>query len=252
MHQGTALSYRERAMYNAIHGNQANCVAAGGTTASCDNNTLRDIPQNGNANAAAKVYLMQPWARPNLVNPPGTNTVDPRTGDAIYDLNTPARSYYANLQATTDDNTAAYLRALNFADDDGTGGLAGIAPVGQAFMRAIADGLATADMYGPDAQSDGLMDLWFNDGTHASVLGSYLSALTLFGTLTGLDPASFGQGEVAARELGISAREAALLQRVASDQLGFAPAAVPEPVGLLPLALALGLAATAAARRRHP
>ena len=31
IHQGTALSYRERALYNAIHGNQANCVAAGGT-----------------------------------------------------------------------------------------------------------------------------------------------------------------------------------------------------------------------------
>ncbi len=251
VHQGTALSYRERAMYNAIHGNQANCVAAGGTTASCDNNTLREIPQNSNANAAAKVYLMQPWARPNLINPPGTNTVNPRTGDAIYDLNTPARSYYAGLQALTDDNTAAYVRALNFADDDGSGGIAGIAPVGQAFMRAIADGLATANLYGADAQTDGLMDLWFNDGTHASVLGSYLSALTLFGTLTGQDPANFGQGEVAARDLGISAREAALLQRVASDQLGFAAAAVPEPVGLLPLVLALGLAATAAARRRR-
>ena len=149
----------------------------------------------------------------------------------------------------TDDNTAAYPRALNFADDDDSGGMAGIASVGQAFIRAISDGLATANMYGADAQTDGLMDLWFNDGTHASVLGSYLSALTLFGTLTGLDPASFGPGEVAARDLGISAREARLLQRVGSDQPGFAPAAVPEPGGLLPLAMGLGLAVTAASRR---
>jgi hypothetical protein len=36
-------------------------------------------------------------------------------------------------------------------------------------------------MYAPGASSDGLIDLWFDDGTHASVYGSYLSALTLFG-----------------------------------------------------------------------
>jgi hypothetical protein len=100
-------------------------------------------------------------------------------------------------------------------------------------------------MYAADALSDGLMDLWFNDGTHASVLGSYLSALTLFGSITGLDPAMFGGSEIAARELGISAREARLLQRVASDQLGF----VPEP-GSLALMLA-GLAGVAATTRRR-
>lgn len=247
IHQGTALSYRERAMYSAIHGSVAGCVAAGGTAASCDNNTLRNVPANANANAAAQIYLMQPWARPNLVNPPGTNTIDPRTGNAIYDLGTPAPSYYGSLQALTADNTAAYQRALDFADDDGSGGFAGIAPVGQAFMRAVASGVATGDMYAPDALTDGLIDLWFNDGTHAGVLGSYLSALTLFGTLTGLDPALFGAGEIAARDLGISARDALLLQRVASDQLGFA--AVPEPTGLALAAFALAALRFSSRRR---
>lgn len=248
IHQGTPLSYRERAMYNAIFGNQANCVAAGGSAASCDNNTLRTIPANVNANPDAEIFLMQPWARPNLVNPPGTNTVDPRTGDAIYNPAQPATSWYASLQAITDDNTAAYLRALDFADDDGTRGFAGIAPVGQAFMRAITDGVATADMYGPDAATDGLIDLWFNDGTHASVFGSYLSALVLFGTLTGVDPASLGADEIAARELGLSPREALLLQRVASDQLGFARM-VSEPGAPALVALAL-LALVGVSRRR--
>ena len=62
-----------------------------------------------------------------------------------------------------------------------------------------------------------------DDGTHASKYGSYLSALTLFGKLTGLSPAIFGGAEVAARDLGISAADASKLQRVAAAQLGLLP-----------------------------
>jgi|JI8StandDraft_2_1071088.scaffolds.fasta_scaffold00889_7 hypothetical protein len=247
IHQGQALSYRERAMYNTIHGSQANCVAAGGTASSCNNNTPRNIPANANANAQAEVFLMQPWARPNLVNPPGMNTVDPRTGNAIYDTGTPAPSFYASLQALTADNTAQYLKAIDFADNDGSGGFAGLVPVGQAFMLAIELGLATGDMYAADALMDGLIDLWFNDGTHASVAGSYLSALTLFGKLTGQDPAQFGAGERAANDLGLSGREAWLLQQVASIQLGFRNGVIPAPATAL-LAL-LALLALGAQRR---
>lgn len=248
VHQGTALSYRERDLYNAIHGSQAACVAAGGTTASCSNNTLRTIGANANANAAAEIYLMQAWARPNLVNPPGTNTVNPRTGDAIYNLASPAPSFYASLQAITDENTANYQRAMDFADNDGSGGFAGLAPVGQAFMRAIADGVATADMYAPDAGSDGKIDLWFNDGTHASVHGSYLSALTMFGRITGVNPFSLGADEIAARDLGISRADAVALQRIAALELGF-PVPAPGSAALALAALLLLRAATGARRR---
>lgn len=104
-------------------------------------------------------------------------------------------------------------------------------------------------MYAADAATDGLIDLWFDDGTHASKYGSYLSALTLFGTLTGLDPASLGAGEVAAQELGISVAQALALQRVAGDQLGFA-APVPEPETFAMMLAGLMLLGVAVRRRR--
>ncbi len=115
-----------------------------------------------------------------------------------------------------------------------------VAPVGDSFLLAVASGLATRDVYAADAKTDGLIDLWFDDGTHASKYGSYLSALTLFGILTGLDPAKLGAQEIAARDLGISATDAAQLQRVASATLGFGELAVPEPSSLALVLGALG------------
>jgi hypothetical protein len=239
LHQGSALSYTERALFTSIYGSVANCVAAGGSTGVCNNGTQRTIATNGNANAAAEIYLQQTWARPNLINAPGVASIDPRTGNATYDPSRPVTSFFDSLEAMTGDLAQAYQRAAAFAGADGSGGIAGIAPVGQAFLTAVQAGVATRDMYGDDAASDGLIDLWFNDGTHASVWGSYLSALVTFGTVTGLDPALFGVDEIAARDLGISARDAWLLQRVASLQLGFR-ASIPEPGSLALVAFGLG------------
>lgn len=112
-------------------------------------------------------------------------------------------------------------------------------------MRAVTEGVATRDMWSATAGTDGLIDLWFDDGTHASTWGSYLSALTLFGTVTGVNPFSLGAGEIAARELGISAADARALQRIAALQLGFA---VPTP-GTLALA-SVALLALVGVRRR--
>lgn len=251
-------TYRERNMYylggttaaggaGGQYANEAACVAAGGTpsvtvagvttSGSCANNALRTIPNNTKANAATEIYLQQTWARPNLINAPGATTIDPATGNATYS-GAPAPSYFSTLEAMTSDMTTGMLNVANFADDDGTAGIKSIIPVGQAFLTAVQAGIATRNMYAPDALTDELIDLWFNDGTHASVAGSYLSALTNFGSVTGLDPAMFGAGERAALDLGLSAREALLLQSVASFQLGFRNS-VPEPGSLALAALAL-------------
>ena len=91
------------------------------------------------------------------------------------------------------------------------------------------------------------MDLWWKDYLHASKYGSYLDALIQFGTIPDLDPATLGANEIAARDLGISAADAATLQRIASFELGFQ---VPEP-GSLALVLG-GIWLAGLGMRRHP
>ena len=63
------------------------------------------------------------------------------------------------------------------------------------------------------------MILWAADGYHASVYGSYLQALVVFGSVTGRDPRSLGGQEQAAADLGISPRLARTLQRIAFEAL---------------------------------
>jgi MYXO-CTERM domain-containing protein len=237
VHSGAAHSYRER---DLIGGTTAACQAATGASAgTC--NLLRSVPANPNAGAATDVYLYQTWARPNLINAPFTTVTDPVTG-AVSFTTTPAPSFYSSLEEMTADLHDAYfgLAGSNPAFES-------VAPVGDAFLAAVTSGVATRDMYAADALTDGLIDLWWDDGTHASVHGSYLSALTLFGSLTGLDPSMLGANEVAARDLRISSADARALQRIASAQLGFA--AVPAPSTGALAALGLGLIAWRSRRR---
>ncbi len=232
VHQGAAHSYREREFFPGATTTEqtAACVAAtGASTTTC--NTLRTIPANGFASAATQVFAYQTWARPNLVDGAFVTSTDPVTG-AVTRTTTPATTFFGTLEGMTEELRLSHLDAAALASADGTGGLAGIVPVGASFMRAVQDGVATRNMWAPDALSDGLIDLWFDDGTHASTYGSYLSALTFFGSLTGIDPLSLGSDEIAARDLGISGADALALQRVASVQLGFTTA-VPEPSAML-------------------
>jgi len=91
-------------------------------------------------------------------------------------------------------------------------------------------GVADPNPY--DGLTFGQVDLWGWDQYHASAAGYYLSALVIFGAVTGRDPRSLGEREVAAYELGLSPAQATGLQSAAYEQLraeGLLPDAPPSP-----------------------
>lgn len=157
-------------------------------------NALRTIPANPNASAETAVFLYQTWARPDLTYLP----------DAPY--------FGEPLETMTRDLTQAY-RDVALAN----GRIAAVAPVGEAFLRAVQTSVAVRDPYNPTRRG---VDLWWHeDQFHPSRYGSYLSALVLFGTVTRICPTSFGANEQAASDLGIKRVDAMRLQQVAADQL---------------------------------
>ncbi|MEO7244813.1 MAG: hypothetical protein ABIX12_06670 [Rubrivivax sp.] len=235
VHVGLAESYRERALYAALYGSLEGCVAAGGSESGCNNNTLRTIPANPNASADTQVFLTQTWARPDMVFPHLSTVADANyptvpdgrpivdTRNPLFPDGFPDTLYYDATEGlaamTADLRTGFYGKAV------ANPGIAGVAPVGDAFQRALDQGVAksgdfydAAGVYTVAGPGDRL-NLWWDDYLHASKHGSYLSALVLFGTLTGIDPRSFGVHEQAAAELGITGADANRLQRVASETL---------------------------------
>lgn len=228
---------------------QAACEAAGIASGTCSRD--RGSYSNPNASAETEMYLYQTWARPNLVHGAYATSTNEETGEITRSSELSQNTYYDNLEQITAELVAGYQAAFDQADDDGSPGFTGIAPVGQAFMSAVQSGIATRDFWAADAGTDGLMDLWFDDGTHASTYGSYLSALVFFGTLTGENPSQFGADEIAARDLGIGAGDATKLQRIASQQLGFVqPAPVPLPASAPLIGVGLGALGWVARRKR--
>ena len=227
IHNGAAQAYTETTLFGSL----AACTATGLSAASCG--LTRSIPANSFANASTQVYLEQSWARPDMVEAHKITTPNKTTADGrpIVDTSTAggaAMLYYSNLAGMSTDLHNAFdgKPATN-------AGFTGVVPVGDAFQRAVDAGLAAGsgfyDTNGITQEpASGLLNLWWLDRTHASKYGSYLSALTLFGSLTGLDPQTLGAAEQAAADLGISSSDAVLLQRVAAAQLGFATP-VPEP-----------------------
>ena len=120
-----------------------------------------------------------------------------------------------------------------------------VIPVGDAWNLAMSTGYADTNPYnGIDA---GKRNLWAADSYHASLYGSYLEGLTVFGNITGLDPRSLGANELAAQSLGISADDAVAMQNLAYQTL--AVAAVPEPSTYL--MMGLGLAGLGLWQRRR-
>jgi hypothetical protein len=234
IHFGAAETYKERDMYTQIYGSVSNCVAAGGTQSSCNNGTTRVIPANPNASAATKVYLTQTWARPDMVFPHLATIADANyptvpdgrpivdTAGGAFPNGYPDTLYY---EAEGLAGMTADLRAAFAAKVQANPGFAGVIPVGEAFQRAVDEHIAKGDgfygtegTYSPYEPSDKI-NLWWDDYLHANRYGSYLSALMIFGKLTGISPWSFGANEKAASDLGISPGDAVKLQRIATDQL---------------------------------
>jgi hypothetical protein len=92
--------------------------------------------------------------------------------------------------------------------------ISGVIPVGQAWNRAIASGLADPNPF--DGKDTGI-NLWAPDAYHASVYGYYLEALTIFGNVTGRDPRALGAGDQVAKDLGIGPEIAVALQALAAQ-----------------------------------
>ena len=241
IHKGTAQTYTETQLYGSV----AACTATGLSTGSC--NLSRVIPANPNASAATKVYLTETWARPDMVFAHKITTPDTTSSDGAPIVDTSsaggdATLYYSSLGAMTADLHASFA-GIAAANPN----YAGVIGVGDAFQAAVDQGLVKSSgfydasgVFVPDV-AGGQMNLWWEDYLHASKYGSYLDALMQFGSITGLDPLSLGVNESAANSLGITSGDALVLERLASSQLGFAVAAVPEPSTWAMFALGLGL-----------
>jgi hypothetical protein len=146
------------------------------------------------ANPRVDVELMATWSRADLTYKSGS----PWSGK-------PITAMANDLRAATDSAKAA------------SANINGVLPVGQAWNRAIAAGVADPNPY--DGTNFGQVDLWTYDQYHGSIFGYYLEALVVFGRITGVDPITLGSEECAADQLGISPKMAVQLQGIARDEL---------------------------------
>lgn len=157
-----------------------------------------------NANPNAKIILYETWARPGLCSMPGGPS-GYFTGTApLYGMVTMLSQLHTNYFTAND-----------------TYSLDGVAPVGDAFALAIADGYAEANPYMPEI---GKLDLWGPDYYHAGNPGWYLSAAVFIAKITGLDPRTIptGSGSAAAGN-GLTSTNGANLNFVAYSIVPRAP-----------------------------
>ncbi|MEP6621806.1 MAG: PEP-CTERM sorting domain-containing protein [bacterium] len=145
------------------------------------------------ANKSADVYLYETWSRADLTYP----EKGPYHGSSI--------------EVMAGDLHDGYAREFTH-----NGHFKGLAPAGDAWMRAIHQGVAEAD---PTHHEAGKVDLWGPDAYHPSIYGAYLNALVLVAEITGKDPRSLGGSERAAADLGLTPDIAVTLQRIAYEQV---------------------------------
>ena len=154
-------------------------------------------------NPKVQVNLLSTWSRADLVYATQGN---PWYGTQIYEMGKHVQAGYEFAAAA---NPTIHPNVI---------------PVGLAWNRAMADGIADPNPY--DGITPGMVDLWrsgippeSSNNYHASRFGSYLEALVVFGSVTGVDPLRLGPHENAAAALDITPAQAHALQEVASKQL---------------------------------
>ena len=145
-------------------------------------------------NQAVKIFLDATWSRADLTYPDKTPW------------------HCKPIQQMGLDVAAGYDAARKASP-----GIAGIVPVGLAWNRAFAAGVADPNPY--DGIAAGQINLWAYDNYHASDFGYYLEALLVFAKVTGRDPLSLGPKEIVADDFGFSPEQATALQRIAHDEL---------------------------------
>ncbi len=159
---------------------------------------------------SAKIYLYETWARAD-------------TAQAL------SGSYTSNLALIGD-----ALHNVFYSAAARDGHVDGVAPVGEAWARAWAEGVAEPNPFTP---TTALPSLWYGmnavndpsitapDRLHPSVYGAYLAALVLFQQITGTDVRTLGANEAAAIKLGVPGVTAASLQKVAWEAITMESAA---------------------------
>ncbi len=126
------------------------------------------------------------------------------------------------------------VRAGNDAAAAASAYVSDVIPVGEAWNRAFATGVADPNPY--DGTAFGQLDLWSWDQYHASTAGYYLEALVIFGSVTHRDPRVLGAGEKAGADLGLSEPQVRALQQVAHDELDAQAARPARPREVAPRA----------------
>jgi hypothetical protein len=140
-------------------------------------------------NPEVKIYFYETWGRPNLV----------------------ISGAFAKITDMQAELTEAYSEATDrFA-------AAGMFPVGEAFMEAVAQGVSD-DPSTPE--TEGSICVWGPDKYHQSKYGAYLSALIMIRTIYGADTREISVGEgSAAVGLGLDPEAAQALQRIAYEMV---------------------------------
>lgn len=146
------------------------------------------------ANPAVEIYLYETWASPASVESVGYGKE-------------------GGLRRMQDD-----LRVSIGSVCDRLG-LAGVIPVGEAFLHAVEQGVALSDPGEADAVEK--VNLWADDNRHAGVRGSYLAAAVFSACLAQREPGEFpfALGR-AAEDLSLEGRVAENFHRIALNVAG--------------------------------